>query len=71
VRRCGEDGESEGGRWQSRGLRGLEEPGLFWRYGLWLIGCGFIGLVLLSTTADLDLQLSGYFYDPAAPRDGF
>jgi len=32
-------------------VKGLEEPGLFWRNGLWLIGCGFIGLVLLSTTS--------------------
>src|SRR5207244_1595195 len=52
-------------------VKNLEEPGLFWRYGLWLIGCGFIGLVLLSTTADLDLHLAGYFYDPAAPQRWF
>jgi hypothetical protein len=36
-----------------------------------MIGCGFIGLVLLSTTADLDLHLSGYFYDPAVPQRWF
>jgi lipid A 4'-phosphatase len=52
-------------------VQGLEEPSLFWRYGLWLIGCGFIGLVLVCTTADLDLHLSGYFYDPAAPQRWF
>jgi len=52
-------------------MRGPEAPGRPWSRGLWIVGLGFICLVLLSTVADLDLRLSGYFYDPAAPQRWF
>jgi lipid A 4'-phosphatase len=51
--------------------RGYEASGLLRRDYLWMLGCGFIVLVLLSTAADLDLRLAGYFYDPAAAQKWF
>jgi membrane-associated PAP2 superfamily phosphatase len=48
-----------------------EQPGWFWTYALWLVGLGFLLLVGLGTSADLDLRLAGYFYDPTAPQPWF
>lgn len=35
---------------------------------LWLIGCGFLGAMLLGTLLESDLPLSRHFYDPTAPQ---
>jgi len=48
-----------------------EGSGWFWHYGLWMLGLGFIGLVLLATWADVDLRCARYFYDPEAPQGWF
>ncbi len=51
--------------------RRVEESVLLWRYGLWLLGLGFILLVLLGTVTDIDLRFSRYFYDPAVSQPWF
>jgi len=48
-----------------------EQQGWFWKYALWLVGLGFIVLVLLGTVTHADLRLSRCFYDPTAPSSGF
>ena len=53
------------------GESGVEESGLLRRYGLWIVGLGFISLVLLGTWADVDLRFSRYFYAPEAPQRWF
>src|SRR5947209_672659 len=52
-------------------MRGREASGRLGRYGLWLVGLGFVFLVLLGTMMDVDLRLSRYFYDPVAPQRWF
>ena len=61
------EGEREG----QRDVRGVEESGLFWSYGLCMVGLGFILLVLVGTWVDVDLRFSRYFYDPEAPQRWF
>ena len=48
-----------------------EQQGWFWKYALWLVGLGFIVLVLLGTVTHADLRLSRCFYDPTAPQQWF
>lgn len=52
-------------------VTGVTESGLFWKYGLWMLGLGFICLVLLGTWADADRRFSSYFYAPEAPHRWF
>ena len=52
-------------------MRGLEESGLFGRYGLWMVGLGFVFLVLLGTAVGADLRLSRCFYDVEVPQRWF
>ena len=53
-------------------MRGREEPELVWRYGLWIVGCGFIVLALLGTVADADLYLwHDISMSRRCPRGGF
>src|SRR5215470_4023906 len=47
------------------------QPRWFWKHGLWLVGLGFVLSVLLATLGDVDLRLSGYFYDPTAAQRWF
>jgi len=48
-----------------------EAPGRFWNYGLWMVALGFLLSALLATLVDMDLRLSGYFYDPTAAQQWF
>src|SRR5919109_3611268 len=50
---------------------GAEAPGWFGKYGLWLVGLGFLLSALLATLVDTDPHLSGYFYDPTATQQWF
>ena len=52
-------------------LRGREASGRLGRYGLWMVGLGFVVLVLLGTMLDADLRLSRCFYNPEAPQRWF
>ena len=60
-----------GARDSREDLMGVEEPALLWQYSLWLLGLGFILLVLLGTVADVDLRFSSYFYDPVVSQPWF
>ena len=48
-----------------------EESGLLQRYGLWIVGLGFLLTVLLGTMVDADLRCARYFYDPAVSQHWF
>ena len=48
-----------------------EAPGWFEKHGLWMVGLGFLLLILLATLVDMDARLSGYFYDPTAASQWF
>src|SRR5262252_9553156 len=67
----GEGGMGRRERESQGDVRGVEAPGLLRRYGLWLLGLGFILLVLLGTVADADLRFSRYFYDPMVSQPWF
>ena len=51
--------------------RPLAPSVLFEQYGLWLVGLGFVLLVLLSTMVDADLRCAQYFYDAGMPQGWF
>lgn len=55
----------------SRAAGQREEPELLRGYSLWLLGLGFIVLVLLGTWVDADLRFSRYFYQPATSQPWF
>src|SRR5262249_12617292 len=38
------------------------------KYGLWMIGLGFVLVVLLSTMMNADLRCAQYFYDAGLPQ---
>jgi lipid A 4'-phosphatase len=48
-----------------------ETPGWLWRHRLWMLGLGFLLVLLLATLLDMDPRLSGYFYDPTAAQRWF
>ena len=48
-----------------------EASGWFEKHGLWMVGLGFLLLILLATIVDMDARLSGYFYDPTAASQWF
>ena len=49
----------------------VEEPGRCGKYGLWMLGLGFVLLVLLGTMVDADLRCAQYFYDAGMPQRWF
>src|SRR5437867_4262869 len=41
------------------------------KYGLWLVGLGFVLLALLGTMVDADLRFARCFYDTGEPQRWF